>query len=220
MSFAPARALQNLRSFIFRDHSLELHEQLVLGRRTARRADKQGLDAGAGELLDQENLVRVSSAQPVGRIDENGLDQSLGSKIAHPLEAGTDQARPTIAVVLEDPLLRHFELLFAGERNQRRRLAGDRVLLPLFVRRYTSVNRCGLHRLLPSPLRSPPPGPDQEPECRKPVQAWQRAADRMRTPDGWHAVSVAAQPCLRFAARKAATACLTTSLVVTPRAVA
>ena len=31
-------------------------------------------DEGAGELLDQENLVRVSSAQPVGRIDEDGLD--------------------------------------------------------------------------------------------------------------------------------------------------
>src|ERR1700730_6960368 len=155
MSFAPAPALQNLRSFIFRDHSLELHEQLLLGRRTARRADKQGLDAGAGELLDQENLVRVASAQPVGCIDESGLDQSLGSKIAHPLEAGTDQARPTMAVVLEDPLLRHFELLFAGERNQRRRLAGDRVLLPLFVRRYTSVNRCGLHRPAPVTFAQP-----------------------------------------------------------------
>src|SRR5260370_23290341 len=65
MSFAAARALQNLGSFIFRDHSLELHEQFVLRRRTARRAHKQGLDAGPGEFLDQENLVRVSSAQPV-----------------------------------------------------------------------------------------------------------------------------------------------------------
>src|SRR5258708_7872268 len=126
MSFAAARALQNLGSFIFRDHSLELHEQFVLRRRTARRAHKQGLDAGPGEFLDQENLVRVSSAQPVGRIDEDGLDQPLGSKIAHPLKAGTNQVRPTIAVVLEDPFLWHFELLRAGERDQRRRLDGDR----------------------------------------------------------------------------------------------
>src|SRR5260370_41385792 len=68
MSFAAARALQNLGSFIFRDHSLELHEQFVLRRRTARRAHKQGLDAGPGGFLDQENRRRGSSARPCGGI--------------------------------------------------------------------------------------------------------------------------------------------------------
>ncbi len=164
--------------------------------------------------------MRVSPTQAVGCINEDRLDQPLGSEIAHSFEPRTDQARPAIPVVLEDPFLRHLELLLAGERDQRRRLAGDRVLLPLFVRRYTSVDRRGLHRLLPSPLRCQRSGPDQEPGCRKPVRAWQRAADRMRTRDGQHAVSAAAQPCRRFAARKAATACLTTSLVVTLRSVA
>jgi len=52
MAFASSRALQNLCSFILRDHSLELYEQLVLGRRTAWRARKQSLDAGAGKFLD------------------------------------------------------------------------------------------------------------------------------------------------------------------------
>src|SRR5262249_15053464 len=181
VSFAAARALQNLCSFIFCNHALELYEQLIFRRRTARRAYKQGLDACARKFLDQKNLVRVSSAQPIRRVDEDGLYQPLGSKIAHPLEARTDQACPAIAVVLEDPFLRHFEPLLVGERNQRSRLAGDRVLLPLFVRRYTSVDCRGLHRPLPSPLCCRRSGPDQEPECRKPVRAWQRAADRMRT---------------------------------------
>src|SRR6266404_2137732 len=111
-------------------------------------------------------------------------------------------------------------ITLARERHQRRRLAGNRVLLSLFVRRYPSVDRRGLHLLLPSPLRRQRSGPDQEPECRKLVRAWQRTAGRMRTPDGRHAVSAAAQPCRRFAARNAATACLTTSLVVTPRSLA
>ena len=97
--------------------------------------------------------MRVSPAQSVGRVNEDRLDQSLGSEIAHPFEAGADQACPAITVVLEDPFRRYLELLLAGERDQRRRLAGDRVLLPLFVRRYTSIDRHGLHRLLPSPLR-------------------------------------------------------------------
>ena len=77
--------------------------------------------------------MRVSSTQAVGRIDKYGLDQSLGSKIAHPLKAGTNQVRAAITVVLEHPFRWHCELLLAGERDQRRRLAGDRVLLPLFV---------------------------------------------------------------------------------------
>ena len=86
----------------------------VLGRRTARRTYKQGLDAGAREFLDQKDLVRVSSTQAVGRIDKDGLDQSLGSKIEHPLEARTDQACAAITVVFEDPLRRRCELLLAG----------------------------------------------------------------------------------------------------------
>jgi hypothetical protein len=57
MSFATARALQNLRAFVLCYHSLELYEQLVLGRRAAWRTHKQGLDAGTSELFDQENLI-------------------------------------------------------------------------------------------------------------------------------------------------------------------
>ena len=112
---------------------LELHEQFVLGRRPARRPYKQGLDAGACKLLDQKDLVRISSTQTVGCVDKDGLDQSLGGEIAHPFEARTNQARAAITVVFEHPFRRHCEPLLAGERDQRRRLAGDRVLLPLFV---------------------------------------------------------------------------------------
>ena len=79
------------------------------------------LDAGAREFLDQKDLVRVSSTQAVGCVDKDGLDQSLGSKIAHPLEAGTDQSCAAITVVFEDPLRRHCEPLLAGEHDQRRR---------------------------------------------------------------------------------------------------
>src|ERR1700724_2575657 len=150
--------------------------------------------------------MRSSPAQAVGCVNQEGLDQSLGSKITHTFKSGTDKARPTITVVLEDPFSRNLELLLAGERDQRRRLAGDRVLFPLFVRRHTSVDRSVLHCFSPSSLRRRQFGLDPEPECRKPVQAWQRAADRMRTQVGRYVVVVAAQPCRRFAARNAATA--------------
>src|SRR5262249_7592397 len=97
--------------------------------------------------------MRISPAQAVGCVNQEGLDQSLGSKITHTFKSGTDKARPTITVVLEDPFSRNLELLLAGERDQRRRLAGDRVLFPLFVRRHTSVDRRGLHCFSPSSLR-------------------------------------------------------------------
>src|SRR6202163_1939074 len=158
--------------------------------------------------------MRISPAQAVGCVNQEGLDQSLGSKITHTFKSGTDKARPAITVVFEDPFSRHVELLLARERDQRCRLAGDRVLFPLFVRRYTSVDRRGLHRLSPSSSRRRRFEPDPEPECRKPVQAWQRAVDRMQTQVGRYVVFVAAQPCRRFAARKADTARLMTSLVV------
>src|SRR6516162_6422661 len=92
--------------------------------------------------------MRIPPAQAVGCVNQEGLDQSLGSKITHTFKSGTDKARPTITVVLEDPFSRNLELLLAGERDQRRRLAGDRVLFPLFVRRHTSVDRRGLHAFL------------------------------------------------------------------------
>src|SRR5215831_19233237 len=99
MSFASTRALQNLGAFVLRNHPLELHEQFILGRRTAWCAHKQGLNAGTGKLLDQQNLVRVSSTQPVGRVDKDSLDQALGGKIAHTFKPRTDQARAAIPVV-------------------------------------------------------------------------------------------------------------------------
>jgi hypothetical protein len=124
-----------LSAFVFCNHPLELQKQFILGRRTAWRAHKHRLGAGAGKLLDQQYLMRISPAQAVGCVNQEGLDQSLGSKITHTFKSGTDKARPAITVVLEDPLSRHLELLLAGERDQSRRLAGDRVLFPLFVRR-------------------------------------------------------------------------------------
>jgi hypothetical protein len=153
MPLAAPRALDNLRSFVLGDHALELHQQLILGRRATRRANKQSLNAGASKLLDQKNLICVPSAQPIGRIDQNHLNQSLGGKIADPLQARADQVRPTNPVVLDHPFRQHFELTRAGECDQCRSLTRDRVLLALLVRRHPSVDRCRPHRLLPSPLR-------------------------------------------------------------------
>ena len=88
--------------------------------------------------------------------------------------------------------------------------SGDRKILKGISKRGSLHLRSLLvhHRPLLSPLRCRRSGPDQEPGCRKPVRASWRAVDRIRIRDGEHAVSAAAQPCRRFVARNAATACL------------
>ncbi len=148
MPLAAARALDDLRALVLGDHSLELHQQLILRCRAARRANKQSLDAGARKFLDQQNLVGVASAQPIGRVDQHRLNQPLGRKIAHPLEPGSDQACPANPVVLDHPLRQHLEPMLARERQQCRRLARNRILLALPVRRHACVNRRSPHRPL------------------------------------------------------------------------
>jgi len=53
MPLATAGALENLSPLVFRDHSLELQQQLIFRCGRAGRSDKQGLDADTSKLLDE-----------------------------------------------------------------------------------------------------------------------------------------------------------------------
>jgi len=59
-------AFEDLRPLVFRDHALELQQQLILGCCRPWRADKQGLDTGPSQLLDQQDLIGISSTEPIG----------------------------------------------------------------------------------------------------------------------------------------------------------
>src|SRR5262245_690312 len=93
VTLATARALENLRPLVLRDHALELHEQLVLGGRALRRVQKVRLDAMTGELFDEQDLIRVLATQPIRAIDEDGLDLSFRGQVAHALQPGPFQRR-------------------------------------------------------------------------------------------------------------------------------
>jgi len=67
VSLTATRSLQDLRPLIFSDHALELHKQLIFRAGTLWRFNKQRLDSLAGELLDQQDLVRVLAAQAIRR---------------------------------------------------------------------------------------------------------------------------------------------------------
>ena len=145
MPLAATRPFQDLRPLVLGNHALELEQQLILGGRGSRRADKQGLDTGACELLDQQDLIGVSSTQTIWRVDQYSRQLTLGGQVAHPLQARTDQTRATIAFVLEHPLRWNRVTLLGGKGNQRCRLAGNGVLLLLLVRRNPGVDCRRLH---------------------------------------------------------------------------
>ena len=82
MTFAPARAFRNLRTLVFRNHSLELQQQLVLWGLSRRRFEKDYLYSATRQLLDQENLISILSAEAVWRMNENCFELSAGGQIA------------------------------------------------------------------------------------------------------------------------------------------
>jgi hypothetical protein len=101
------------------------------------------------ELLDQQDLVRILSAQAIRCIDQHHLDVALCSQIAHPFETRPLERRAAKTFVFEHPLLRHLQIVAFCKLDQRRRLTRDRVFLALLLRRHSSVDRSHPHRLSP-----------------------------------------------------------------------
>ena len=68
-----------------------------------RRLEENRLDAVAGELLGQQDLVGVFAAQPVRRVDQDSLNVALGGEIAQPLQTRPQQAGAAEPLVLDRP---------------------------------------------------------------------------------------------------------------------
>ena len=146
---ATPRPFENLGAFVLGNHALKLHQQLILGRGVRRAVEEAGLDTVTSELFDQQDLVGVLPTQPVRTVHEHHLDVAGGRQVTHPLQPRPFESRPAIAVVFEDPLLRHLQLERRRPLDQRRRLARDRVRFPLLIRGHARVNRRHLHRDAP-----------------------------------------------------------------------
>ena len=91
MALAAAGSFEDLRTLIFGDHALELQHQLIFRRAGTRRLEECRLNAVAGKLLGQQDLVGIFAAQPVRRVDQDSLNMTLGGQIAQPF-AGSGSA--------------------------------------------------------------------------------------------------------------------------------
>jgi hypothetical protein len=94
MSLAAARSLQDLRPLIFRDHALELNQELTFCAVALRRLHKHRLDSLTGELFHQQNLVRILPAQSVWRVRQHNLNLPFGGEIRTRSRPGLSSIAP------------------------------------------------------------------------------------------------------------------------------
>ena len=101
MALAAPAALDDLGPLVLGDHALDLQQQVVLRRPAERAVEEDHLDAGALELVEQQDLIAEAPRQPVGRMDVEALEIARGDRIAQPLQGRAQQDGAAVAVVDE-----------------------------------------------------------------------------------------------------------------------
>src|SRR5437667_251699 len=94
MPFAAARTLDNLRPLVFGNHALKLHHQLIFRRGAGRSLEKNQFDTLTVELLRQQNLIGVLSAETIRRMHPHRLDVSLRRQIRNASSPGRTKLAP------------------------------------------------------------------------------------------------------------------------------
>jgi hypothetical protein len=136
-------------------HALKLHQQLIFRASSGGGFQKYQFDSAAREFFGEQNLIRVLTTQAVRRVHQHRTDLAFGCQVAQRFQAGSHQNRAAVALILEDPFRRHGIPVRPRVIDQRRCLAGDRVLFLLPIGRDASINRCRfVHRSSPSETES------------------------------------------------------------------
>ena len=181
MALAAPGTLQNLRALVFRDHPLELDEEMIFGGLHRRRLQEHGFDALAGEFLDEQNLMGIAAAQTVRAMDQDGFDAALRSEVPDPLEPRAFENGAGKAVILDEHVGRHAVAVAFGIGEQGLGLAGDRVAISLLLARDPRVQGCNLHaRLLRRAFAAGSCAPYRAPGSHRRFGAWRRAGGRRR----------------------------------------
>ena len=66
------------RPFVLGHHALKLDQQARFGALAAGRFEEHRLGAAPGEFFEQQHLIGVVAAEPIGRIDQDSFHQALG----------------------------------------------------------------------------------------------------------------------------------------------
>src|SRR3954453_9559108 len=139
VALAAPTALEHLGPLVFGKHALELQQQAVLRRVSDRAIEEDDLCTGAGELLEQEDLMRVAAGEAVWGVDVDNIDRRQGHEVTQSLQGRSDQTGAAVAVVDEQHVLADLIAILPHSGFQLGKLAIDSVALSLLIGRDTSV---------------------------------------------------------------------------------
>src|SRR5829696_1815428 len=133
-------ALEHLGPLVFGEHALELEQQAVLRRVSDRAIEEDHLRAGAGELLQQQHLMRVAAGEAIRGMDVDDIDRRQGHEVTQALQGRSDQTGAAVAVVDEQHVIAELIAVLYHSRFQLGELAVDGVALSLLVGRDARVD--------------------------------------------------------------------------------
>jgi hypothetical protein len=81
-------AFDDLGALILRNHALDLQEQIIFRAVPQSAIQKDDVDLGAAELVNQQDLVGIFPRQAIGRVDIEPVHTAGGDDIAQALQGG------------------------------------------------------------------------------------------------------------------------------------
>jgi hypothetical protein len=112
---------------------LDVEEHVVFRALASGMVEKNPLDPGAPECLDQQDLIRICACQTIRGMDIEALHYPGGHDIPQALQRRTDQGGPTIPLVNELQGLWDYQTVGRNALPHRRHLTGDGVGFGLLV---------------------------------------------------------------------------------------
>src|SRR5262249_9382021 len=91
VQLAAAAALPDLCALVLGDHSLDLRQQVFLGRVSDRAVEEDDLNATALQLVEQQDLVGVFPCQAVRGVDVEAVDGPGGGLVAQALQRRAEE---------------------------------------------------------------------------------------------------------------------------------
>jgi hypothetical protein len=141
MPLAAPMAFNDLGPLILRDHPLDLQEHVIFWTLASSSVEKNDLDPGAPELIDQQHLIRVFAGQAIWGVDIETVHGPRRNHIAQPLQGWPDQCRPTVPLINARHRAWYCQAFGSHALTQRGHLTRDGVGLGLLVRRDPCINR-------------------------------------------------------------------------------
>ena len=141
MSAPPPAALQNLRSLVFRNHALNLEQEIIFRRAADRTVQKNDLRPRPVKLLDEKDLMRIAPGEPVRGVDINSRDDPTGHRIPQPFQRRTKQNRSAITFIHIGVVRHEEEAVGRDALPERRDLTGNRIVARLTVARHARIER-------------------------------------------------------------------------------